>query len=154
MRLVIRRIVIEDVPEVLSLHHEALLASGAHAGPGPWDDDLLKIDATYLEAGGEFLVATLANGVVGMGAFRPIDSVTAEIKRMRVLPRIQGRGIGRAIAHALEDRARACGFRRLVLDTTEQQRAAVTLYTSLGFVPIGTTVSAGLPSLIFEKRLT
>ncbi|UNX53288.1 GNAT family N-acetyltransferase [Georgenia sp. TF02-10] len=149
----VRRVVERDVPEVIRLHHAALWAAGAHAGPGGWDDDLEDVEAAYVQAGGEFLVATLGPVVVGMGALRPVDVVTAEVKRMRVLPRWQGRGVGRAVARALEDRAVDLGFRRLVLDTTEQQRAAVALYASLGFVRTGSTVVAGMPAVLFEKDL-
>ncbi|MHA3946829.1 GNAT family N-acetyltransferase [Cellulomonas bogoriensis] len=150
----VRRVTERDVPLVIRLHHAALAAAGAHAGPGPWDDDLEDVAGAYLDAGGEFLVATAGPVVVGMGALRPVDAVTAEVKRMRVLPRWQGRGVGRAIGEALLLRARQLGFGRLVLDTTAQQKAAAGLYTSLGFERTGAAVVAGLPSVLFAREIT
>lgn len=149
----IRRIIARDVPSVVRLHHAALRAAGAHAGPGQWDDDLEDVQSVYVSSGGEFFVAELGPVIVGMGALRRIDDVTAELKRMRVLPRWQGRRVGRAVAEALVARAAELGFRRLVLDTTAEQTTAVALYRSLGFTQTGTAVVAGLASLLFEKSL-
>jgi hypothetical protein len=44
----IRRYRDTDQEQVRQLHNVALLAVGAHAGNGPWDEDLNGIPATYL----------------------------------------------------------------------------------------------------------
>ncbi len=54
------------------LHNLALEHAGAHAGSGPWDDDLSAIRETYLEGGGEFLV-----GVEGRRSSLWVRSVDA-----------------------------------------------------------------------------
>lgn len=149
----IRRIVSRDVPAVICLHHAALHAAGAHAGPGPWDEDLEDVLPVYVDSGGEFLVAELGALIVGMGALRRIDDQTAELKRMRVLPRWQGYGVGRAVAEALVASAEQLCFRRLILDTTASQVAAIGLYRSLGFSQTGTAVVAGMESMLFAMNL-
>jgi GNAT superfamily N-acetyltransferase len=108
------------VEAVVRLHHEALDLTGAHAGHGGhWDDDLDAIDAVYLQSGGEFLVGVLGDEIVAMGALRPLSDTDVELKRMRVLPRLQGHGIGRQLLALLEAAAHERSFARIQLDTTD-----------------------------------
>ena len=50
----IRRYRESDQEEVWALHNLALEEADAHAGNGPWDDDLRHIREVYLDDGGEF----------------------------------------------------------------------------------------------------
>src|SRR5689334_7308306 len=90
-----------DHDEVWALHNLALWQVGAHAGNGPWDDDLHTIQQVYLDNGGEFLVGLMDERIVAMGAIRRITADTAEVKRMRVHPDCQRRGFGQQILAAL-----------------------------------------------------
>jgi Acetyltransferase (GNAT) family len=54
---------------------------------------------------------------------------------------------------ALEQRARELGFRRLSLDTTEQQVAARSLYTSSGYAQTGRGELYGQAVILMEKAL-
>ena len=139
MKRTIRRFVPDDADAVRSLHLRALEGTGSSLGPGPWDDDLNDVEASYLATGGEFLVLTIDDAIVAMGAFRRVDADTAEIKRMRVEPHLQGRGIGKAVLSELHARASANGFQRLVLHTTSKQIAAQRLYESFGYRRTHTT---------------
>ena len=107
-----------DHEAVWELHNVALNEVGAHAGNGPWDDDLHHIEAEYLDAGGEFYVGTIDGRIVAMGALKRLTNTTAEICRMRVHPDFQRRGLGTRILSRLEERARELGFRTLTLETT------------------------------------
>lgn len=149
----LRQVIQADTPAVVALHHAALDAAGANAGPGEWDSDLEDIHSHYLDSGGEFVVGTLGGIIVAMGALRPLQPGIAEVKRMRVHPRWQGRGFGRMIIDHLERRAAELGFSSIVLDTTSRQHAAISLYLSRGFTQTGTGVVAGLPSVFFRKQL-
>ena len=71
-----------------------------------------------------------------MGALHKISEAVVEIKRVGVDPDYQGRGIGRGLLLALEGRAAAMGFERIVLDTTEMQVAAQAMYANHGYVEI------------------
>src|SRR5689334_59068 len=66
---------------------------------------------------GAFLVAYAGDEAIGCGAIRRLDTGTAEVKRMFVVPARRGRGIAGQVLAALEDAARAMGVGRLVLET-------------------------------------
>jgi len=131
--LSIRRYEPEDREAVWRLHNEALDEVGAHLGNGSWDDDLHGIEATYLEAGGEFLVGVLDGRVVAMGALRRIWAEEAEVKRMEVELAIQGRGPGQALLDGLHRLAAKLSYSTLRLDTVVHQRAARSLYERNGY---------------------
>jgi GNAT superfamily N-acetyltransferase len=61
---------------------------------------------------GRLLVARLDEHPVGVGALKPVDDTTAEIKRMFVRPAAQGLGVGHAILLRLVQDASAEGMRR------------------------------------------
>lgn len=83
--------------------------------------------------GGVFVIAYAAEKPVACGALRPIDEFDVEIKRMFVAPANRGRGHSRGILQFLENKARNLGFQRLLLETGDQQIAAIGLYSSSGF---------------------
>ena len=142
-----------DHDAVWILHNDALTATGAHAGDGPWDDDLHNIFEHFINRGGIFLVGVLEEKLVAMGALKRVDSTTGEIKRMRVAPAYQRRGYGTAILIALEQRARELGIVRLTLDTTDIQVAAQNLYQKHGYREAGRGSAAGFSIIYYEKTL-
>jgi ribosomal protein S18 acetylase RimI-like enzyme len=151
--LAIRRYEEADHDEVWVLHNRTLAESGAHAGSGPWDDDLHEIATIYLAAGGEFLVGVLDGWLVAMGALRRTAPDRAEIKRLRVDPAFQRRGFGAAILSALERRAADLGCLTLYLDTTTIQVAAQRLYLAHGYREVGRSVVGGFDTILYEKQL-
>jgi GNAT superfamily N-acetyltransferase len=60
----------------------------------------------------------------------------AEVKRVFVAPGHRGTGLARTVMHALHERARTRGLRRLVLETGLQQPEAIGLYLSLGYTSL------------------
>ena len=152
--LQIRRFQDSDHDAVWALHNHALHHVGAHAGSGPWDDDLHAIRRVYLEQGGEFIVGLLDDELVAIGALRSTGSQRAEIKRMRVAPHVQGRGFGRRILEHLETRATELGYTHLHLDTTARQLAAQTLYRSHGYRETAREQRDRFELIFYEKRLT
>ncbi|RKD94871.1 GNAT family N-acetyltransferase [Halopiger aswanensis] len=143
--LSVRRFRPGDGPRIHELHEVAMRDVGAYADE-PADDDLESVTETYLERGGEFLVGTVDDRIVAMGAFRPVpddhyirqflaalpDSAVI-LTRMRVEPARQRRGYGQRIYDELEARARDRGYTTIVLDTMARQTAARGLYESNGF---------------------
>jgi GNAT superfamily N-acetyltransferase len=83
------------------------------------------------------LVATDQDGhVVGYVAAHPVDG---ELFLLFVHPAHGGRGIGRALLEAAHDQLRAAGCREAFLYTHERNERALTVYTSAGYQPDGST---------------
>lgn len=93
---------------------------------------------------GESIVAMVLVRVDGVpaacGALRDVsDQMGAgvgELKRMYVLPAYRSRGLSRLVVTDLEERARALGFDRLILETGVLQPEAIGLYLTSGYHPI------------------
>ena len=150
----IRRVEPADLDAVWALHNEALEAAGAHGGNGPWDDDVRDPIAYYVVAGGEFLVAIASEAVVGMAAVRRVDSRTFELKRMRVHPSVQRKGLGTRLLKALERAAVEHGATRLILDTTTLQTAARRFYEHHAYAELGRSHSGRFELVHYEKVLS
>jgi ribosomal protein S18 acetylase RimI-like enzyme len=87
----------------------------------------------WRRAGGDFLVASLDDKLVGLGGLAPQNPRSAELCKLHVDSEWQGRGIGRRIATELVKRARRMDFSEVELHVTATQTAAIALYGSLGF---------------------
>lgn len=149
----LRRYSPDDREAVEHMHVEVIQQAGAYLGRGPWDDDVYAIEETYLNNHGEFLIGEWDGAFVAMGALHRTTAERAEIKRMRVHPAYQGRGLGQIILSELEARARALGYRTLHLDTSILQLPAQKLYEKNGFREVGRDVYQGLEVILYEKQL-
>lgn len=142
-----------DREAVVRMHVEVIQQTGAYLGRGPWDDDVYSIEETYLNNHGAFLIGEWDGVFVAMGALRHTTPERAEIKRMRVLPDYQGKGLGQIILSELEARARVLGYTTLHLDTSILQLPAQKLYERNGFREVGRDVYQGLEVILYEKQL-
>ena len=101
------------------------------------EDFVLNLDPEEVAPGhGAFVVAWADEKAVGCGAVRLIDAGTAEVKRMYIVPDYRRQGLAGAILRFLEDRARALGATRVVLETVINPPAAVALYRAAGYEEI------------------
>jgi len=85
------------------------------------------------------LVAEIDGHVVGLawGLIHEPDTKVVHIYQMWVSPAERGKGIGKALLHEIETWAKGRGCDLLALDVTTTNDAAVGLYLSSGFVPVG-----------------
>jgi GNAT superfamily N-acetyltransferase len=103
--------------------------------------------------GTAWLVVYEGERPVACGGLRPLETGVGEIKRMFVTAGERGRGHGRVLLAELEGLARAAGFERVRLLTTEVLREARSLYGSAGYRPVGVAMIEGRVDLWLEKRL-
>jgi GNAT superfamily N-acetyltransferase len=109
----------------------------------------------FAGVGAAWLVAYDAGGApVGCGGLRTLGPGVGEIKRMFVVERARGAGLGRRLLRALERRAATYGHRRVRLLTTEVLREAIALYEGEGYRTVRRNERAGEPVEIWmEKEL-
>lgn len=108
--------------------------SGAYPEPGATHFGLDPADVA--PGRGAFVLVFQDQHAVGCGAVRLIDSATAELKRMYVVPECRGFGFGRRLVEALEQEAARLGATQIVLETGIRQSVAIALYARCGYTPI------------------
>ena len=139
----------DDLDVVRRLFREYAESLDLEAHFQGFDDEVAELPYESL------LVASLDGEPVGCVALRRLDGGTCEMKRMFVRPSARGAGVGRALAVASLERARALGFRTMRLDTLpHRMEAAGELYRSLGFVEVGRYNDNPIEGVVFmELRL-
>jgi putative acetyltransferase len=95
--------------------------------------DLDDVDREYVAGGGIFVVVLDQGDVVGTGGIRRLDDDTGELRRMFLLERCRGLGIGRLLGEHLLGHARRQGFSRVRLRTHYSLTESHRLYQHLGF---------------------
>jgi len=151
--LQVRRYREEDASAVWDLHVTTMEEAGVPVEGCSWDGDLHTIADSYLSEG-DFLVVLGGEEIVAMGGFVPVTETTADIRKMRVTSRLQGRGIGRLLLKRLEDGAKELGYEKVQLETGVILHAAIRLYRSAGYHEIrrGPGPDGGW-QIFFEKNL-
>lgn len=125
---------IEDVDRLGQLLHDFNREFG-EATPDPaWLAERLR----QLLAGGDTAVLVCGSGPDGIAVlrFRPAiwtEALECYLAELYVAPQQRGRGLGRALLHAVLELARDRGADRIELGTSEDDRVARKLYESLGF---------------------
>ena len=132
-----------DEPQVWALTE--LTAPGSAAAPdmtlpvvpapaSPADSaDLADIEKTFLQSGGDFLVAEVDGHVVGAAGLLLSEEGQADVVRVTVHPSVRRQGIGTALMEAIEHRAVGLGIQRLKLDVGENSKDAIAFYLASGF---------------------
>ncbi|MAI30699.1 MAG: hypothetical protein CBE00_01525 [Planctomycetaceae bacterium TMED240] len=96
-----------------------------------------EFDVESFEASqGIFLVCFIDTEPIGCLGLRPLDHEVGELKRMYVRPAFRGRGSARIMLVEIERQASIRGFKRIVLETGNQQHTAIALYLANGYEAI------------------
>lgn len=105
-----------------------------------FDAELAGLPGDYAPPRGALLLASVDGVIAGCCALRPLDASdyvnAAEMKRLYVLPRFRGLGLGRQLAEAILDAARLNGYGSVLLDTLNDMEIARAMYEDLGFKEI------------------
>lgn len=109
----------------------------------------------FIAAGGKFFVMKIDEDYVGCGALRPIDSSSAEIKRIFVRKTFRGKGFSKHMINHLESLAINLGYSQILVETGDRQPEAQSLFRSNGYFqiqPFGEYVDDP-HSICFKKKL-
>jgi putative acetyltransferase len=101
------------------------------------DRDVLEVETSYLLGGGEFLVVEDRGEIVGTSAYYPCNrgEKAVEIRKMYLLPKVRGQGLGRHLLGELERVIELRGYREIWIETASVLKSAVQLYEASGYQP-------------------
>ncbi|MEQ9290301.1 MAG: bifunctional helix-turn-helix transcriptional regulator/GNAT family N-acetyltransferase [Cyclobacteriaceae bacterium] len=89
---------------------------------------------SIIKPGGHILLASYHQEIVGTCSLLKIDKDHYEMVKMAVTAKCQGKQIGKKLGLATIDRAKACGAKRITLETNKILTPAINLYHKLGFM--------------------
>jgi len=98
--------------------------------------ELKTINKQYNKPRGALLLACNEENVVGCVGIRELNTDTAELKRMYVLPEYRGNQIGRKLLELCIDIAKELNYSKIRLDTLSSMTQAQNLYRTFGFYEI------------------
>ena len=98
--------------------------------------DMDNLQTHYFDNSGLFLAALDDDRLIGTGAIRKISGDIAELKRIWLLDKYQGQGIGFQLATFLFNFAGDQGYQYIRLQTSPQQKRAIAFYKKIGFLEI------------------
>jgi GNAT superfamily N-acetyltransferase len=138
---------------MLALHRSAIV--GFTLGMSQQEDeaDLMAIEQVYLCQGGEFLLGFIDERLVAMGGLKRLTDASAELRRMRIEPALQGKGYGSQLSRALERLAFQSGIRTLCLDTARRRPLTLEFYRKHGYQETGRGFYGAVETVQFSKPL-
>lgn len=129
-----------DWPAILPIWRAIVEAGDTYVWTGEETDDEARA-AWMLPPPAEVLVAEVDGRVVGTAEHRPNQVGRGDHvanASFMVSPDAAGKGVGRTLAEAVIDRARAAGYRAMQFNAVVASNVrAIALWESLGFVVVG-----------------
>ena len=139
-----------DVAEIQSIYaHHVLTGTGTFEEIPPTVEEMQDRFHHVTAAGGEWLVAADATGVLGFGyygPFRPRSAYRFTVEdSIYVREDVRGQGVGKALVTRLVEDATASGLRQMIAVIGDSENAgSIGVHASVGFQMAGTLRAAGL----------
>ncbi len=117
-----------------------------------FEEELENLPGKYSAPEGGLFLATIDGKLAGCIAFRKIDDETCEMKRLFVREDFRGFGLGKKLVEKLFEKARAAGYKFVLLDTlADKMPSAIKLYKSFGFTTTKPYYQTPLRETVFMK---
>jgi|TARA_B100001971_G_scaffold202198_1_gene215718 putative acetyltransferase len=123
-----------DIPALRKLIYGILSQHQLKPDPQNTDADLNNLEEYY--AGGYFVVMETENMIIGSVALSPRDHCSVELRKMYLHADWRGQGLGRLLLDKALCEARRQNIRRVILETAETLKTAITMYQRAGFRPL------------------
>lgn len=96
------------------------------------DDSLDEIEQSF--AGGFFgLIQNEKQEIIGTFGLYQLSETNCEIRKMYLLPKARGKGLGKWMVNFLIEKAKKIGYQKIELDTASVLLEAIELYKKMGF---------------------
>jgi len=139
----VRRDSLEDAAGVADVLNNVIAEGRYTALTGHWTAEAeLAFLQSFLGPRSELFVAEVAGRIVGHQGIEPFVTYTSTMAHVAhvgtyVHADFQGRGIGKRLAAATFDFARAHGYEKVVIYVLADNEGGLAYYRSLGFEPLG-----------------
>jgi ribosomal protein S18 acetylase RimI-like enzyme len=142
-----------DIAAVKALFLEYANSLGVSLCFQGFDEELAELPGAYAPPRGRLYLVHIDGAPAGCVGLRPLDSGhdRCEMKRLYLRPICRGLGLGRRLTELIVADARDIGYRKLVLDTLADMKAARALYADLGFREIPAYYDNPLPGVLYAE---
>ena len=119
------------------------------------DRDLSDVEKNYFGNNGYFGVAVDSTNfeVVGTFGLYPVTTSTCELRKMYLLRRARGKGLGEFILNFAIQTAKEKNYKRVLLETVSPLKEAISLYKKHGFKEIPPKEVSDRVDQAFELKL-
>lgn len=138
---------------VVSLVEQILVREYAVRENLSGENDLQDVGRAYAPPDSRFLLAIRGDELVGTAGVRRISDTDCELRRLYVLASHRRQGIASALVGQLLPFARARGYRRMLLEVSDEMRDTVDRYHRYGFVPVEDTSTLPRPGEFMALKL-
>jgi len=118
-----------DIPGVMEIENQSF--------PIPWSESSFRYELLENPYASLFVGRVRADPTIVSFACIWIVDQEMKINNIAVHPRVRGQGVGTRFLRFLLDHAAAQGCREVTLEVRPSNEAALALYRSAGFLPIG-----------------
>ena len=113
-----------------------------------------KMPEGYESPDGAYLIAYVDDEAAGTVALKRLENDVCEMKRLFVIPKYQGIGLGRLLAEHIINEGKGLGYSRMRLDNSRSVMAkAVSIYKLMGFYEIESYNQNFVPDAMFMEKV-
>ena len=127
-----------DIPSIKNVVFSVLEEYGLKGSESGKDKDLADIEQHYFSKNGYFgvVIEHTTNEIIGTFGLYRLDDASCELRKMYLLKRARGKGVGEFILKYAIQKAKEIGYSRIVLETISPLKEAIALYKKHGFKEI------------------